>query len=106
MDEKNGLGQELAKQRNSLAEKKIKRLSSDCRTWNIEQGFVEKLQLSSSDLQNPQIAKRLIFPEETRKLKAQTDYFAFFNYGLLKEANYLEEYIVRSIVGNFRLFAD
>lgn len=72
----------------------------------MEQSLAEKLNLTTQDLQNPQLAKRLIFPEETKKLKAQTDYFAFFNYGLLKEANYLEEYLVRSLVGNFRVFAD
>lgn len=55
---------------------------------------------------NPNMARKFMFSDETKKLREYADLFALFNQNVFKELLFFEKYFVRSIMYNFKQFAE
>lgn len=55
---------------------------------------------------NPTIAWKLIYPEETKKIRAYADYYAYINYGLYLELCKFEDYFAWTFTGNLKIFIE
>jgi len=55
---------------------------------------------------NPNVAKKYMFTEETKSLRKYGDYFAWGNNTIFKEILRFEDYFLRQMLGNYKAFCD
>lgn len=90
------------KHRTVLAEKKAKKFELDKSVVEVDPSVCASIGISVEEAKaKPEIAKKLLFPDETIKLRKFTEVFAFVNFSVFKELLYFEEYLVDSTIKNF-----
>ncbi len=55
---------------------------------------------------DPNLARKFMFPDETKKVRKYANVFALFNNNVFKELLYFEEYFLKSLIGNFKVFSE
>ena len=106
IDERNSFLTEFSKANSALQDKKNKRLLVGVSQLNLDKELQSQLGMNEAEAQQKEVAKKLLFTEETRKNKDFLDTFSFYNYSVFKELCQMEEYVVKSLIGNLRSFAE
>lgn len=82
-------------------------IMQDPSTWLIQPEVCAQFGIEPEQAKsNPVIARKLLFSDETKKLRNYADYFAFMNYGVYREVIKFEEYLARSLSGNLKMFIE
>lgn len=94
---------EAAKARGLLNDRKAKRLESDGGNGEIDSVARAVVGLSAEAVRaSPEIAKKLLFPEDSMRLRRFSELAAFVNLSVYKEVLYFEDYLVARSLENLQ----
>ena len=104
--QRNFIGQECERSIKNLYEKKIKKITGKLHPSDINDSILDRLNLKRDLIdQQPRLAKKLLYLEDSKKCKDFLVLFGIFNQNIFEEILYFEEYLLKSIVGSFNQFA-
>lgn len=107
VDQRNFFSNEYYKAKIFLNEKKNKKIVQDISYWELDENLCNTVGIDPDFVKgDPSIARKFMYSDETKKIRKYGDIFAMFNYTIFKELIYFDEYFLKSLLANFKIFSD